>query len=158
MSTPNGHRDRDDLGRFAAGNKVGPGRPRRVIEQDYLTTLTDVVSMERWRRIAERAVEDAERGDPKARRWISELLIGRQPESLTALAVQEMAGTLDQTIQVQAAGLRESVLRQGFINGVSKHPDLDPGRPLGSAGIERGLPDLHIDVEAPRPGRNGHPG
>ena len=59
--------------------------------------------------IAERAREDARRGDPKPRQSIGELLLGTTPESLTTLAATELAGTLDQEIQALFAGLRVSV-------------------------------------------------
>jgi hypothetical protein len=155
MSNLNGQRDGN--GRFTAGCPGGPGRPRRATELDYLIAVTEVVPPERLRRIAERAAADAEKGDAQARRWLSEYLLGRQPESLTTLAAIELAGTLDEEIQAQAAGLRGSVFRKKIINRVSAYPDLNPGRPTGNGKVGGGPPDLHIDVEAPRPGRNGHP-
>jgi hypothetical protein len=68
---------RDDRGRFAQGNCGGPGRPRRAVERDYLAALADAVSIDRWRAIVDRAVEDASQGDAKARQWISEYLTGK---------------------------------------------------------------------------------
>jgi hypothetical protein len=79
-------------------------------------------------------------------------------EPLTTLAASELAGTLDEEIQVRAAGLRGSVQRQRVIHRASQYPDLSPGRSPGSGDTGRGLPNLHIDVEVPQPGRNGHPG
>ena len=48
-----GHRSN---GQFAAGN---PGRPPRYVERDYLATLSEAVTPERWRQIVERALADA---------------------------------------------------------------------------------------------------
>jgi hypothetical protein len=116
MGTQNEHRQSN--GRFAVGNPGGPGRPRRAVELDYLASLADAVPLKRWKRIVARAVEDSEAGDPKARRWLSEFLVGRQPEALMALAVTEVAGTLDEEIQARAASLRASVLRKKILNRV----------------------------------------
>jgi hypothetical protein len=147
MGKLDGHRDAN--GRFAVGNPGGPGRPRRAVEQDYLATLADAVPLKKWKRIVSRAVEDAEAGDAKARRWISEHLVGRQPDALTALAATELAGTLDDEIRAQAAGLRTSVLRRKILNRTSEYPDLYPGRPAECGHVEGRVPDPHIDP-APR--------
>jgi uncharacterized protein YfaS (alpha-2-macroglobulin family) len=61
---------------------------RRAVELDYLAARADAVPLGRWRKIVDRAVEDAERGDPKARRWLAEHLLGRQAEGLTTLGRQ----------------------------------------------------------------------
>jgi hypothetical protein len=121
--------DRDDKGRFAAGNPGGPGRPRRAVEQEYLAALADAVPLRRWKKIVARAVADAEAGDPKARRFIADMLIGKQPASLTTLAATELAGTLDEEIRVQAAALRRSVETREMRNRA--FPDLKPDRSAG---------------------------
>src|SRR6516165_6664689 len=102
----------------------------------WSVTLADAVPLKKWKRIVSRAVEDAEAGDAKARRWISEHLVGRQPDALTALAATELAGTLDDEIRVQAAGLRTSVLRKQILNRTTDYPDLCPGRPAGRGQLE----------------------
>jgi hypothetical protein len=151
MGNLDGHRDAN--GRFAVGNPGGPGRPRRAVEQDYLATLADAVPLKKWKRIVSRAVADAAAGDAKARRWISEHLVGRRPDALTALAATELAGTLDDEIRVQAAGLRTSVLRRKILNRTSEYPDLCPGRPAGLGHVEGRVPDLHIDPGPRQPDR-----
>ena len=81
---------RDAAGRFAAGNAGGPGRPRRAIETDYLAALSDAVPMDRWRKIVERAVTDAEQGDVKAREWLGSYLAGKPTgNGLRKIAVDE---------------------------------------------------------------------
>lgn len=67
---------RDTNGRFAPGNPGGPGRPPRAVETDYLTTLAECVSKADWEKITRRAVEDAIKGDPRARGWLAKYLLG----------------------------------------------------------------------------------
>jgi hypothetical protein len=150
--------DRDDHGRYLPGHPGGPGRPRRAVEQDYLATLADAVPLELWRKIAARAAEDAAAGDPRARRWLSEHLLGREPAPLTTLAATELAGTLDDAIIARAAGLRGSAEAQKIRNRVFQYADLNPGRSAGRGNVGGGPPDPHLDVEGCQPGRNGHPG
>jgi hypothetical protein len=83
---------RDGQGRFAVGNPGGPGRPRRAVERDYLTVLSDAVSPEDWRSVVQAAVESAKQGDAKARDWLTRYLIGETPMSLTDLAADEAWG------------------------------------------------------------------
>lgn len=69
-------KQRNDRGRFVVGNSGGPGRPARQTEAEYLTTMVDVCSPKEWRAIVNRAVRDAKAGDPRARRWLGDYLIG----------------------------------------------------------------------------------
>ncbi len=82
--------DRDEAGRFAAGNKGGPGRPRRAIESTYLATLGDVVGIDDWAAIVRRAVEDAKQGDSQSRQWLSRYVLGNEPTTLLAIAGREV--------------------------------------------------------------------
>jgi hypothetical protein len=85
--------DRDSNGRFRPGHPGGPGRPRRAIEADYLASFSDAVPMEAWKRIVGRAVEDAEKGDAKAREWLSAHLMAKPDgNGLLMLAASEEAG------------------------------------------------------------------
>lgn len=76
--------DRTDSGRFAPGhapsNRGRGGRPRRPVEERYLRAISVNTSAEDWRLIVDRAVKDAKDGDDKARRWLSEYLIGKPTE------------------------------------------------------------------------------
>ena len=76
MSNSNG---RDQKGRFSKGNPGGPGRKKREAEESYLACVAEVCSVDRWRAICERAVQDAEDGDPTARQWLSKHLVGDEP-------------------------------------------------------------------------------
>ena len=66
---------RDARGRFAPGWKGGPGRPRREVEDSYLKALCDTVAPGDIVEIAKRAVEDAKKGDSRARDWLSRYLL-----------------------------------------------------------------------------------
>lgn len=68
--------DRTQKGQFAPGNPGGPGRPRRAVEHEYLTTLSEAVPLGTWRDICRRAAKDARAGDAKARDWLSRYLLG----------------------------------------------------------------------------------
>jgi hypothetical protein len=121
-----------------------------------MAALADAVPLELWRKIAARAAEDAAAGDPTARRWLSEHLLGREPAPLTTLAATELAGTLDDEIIARAAGLRGSVAGQKLRNRAFQYPDLDPGRSAGRGHAGGGVPDPQSDLGPHQPGRNGH--
>lgn len=82
--------DRDERGRFVAGNAGGPGRPRRAIEREYLAVISEAVSIEDWRAIVAHAVEVAKEGDDKARAWLAKFVVGDNPITLTELAAREL--------------------------------------------------------------------
>ncbi len=75
---------KDARGRFVKGGPGGPGRPRRSVEESYLQTLYQVVKREDWREIIQKAVEQAKKGDDRARRWLSEYLVGKPTEYVAA--------------------------------------------------------------------------
>jgi hypothetical protein len=122
----------------------------------YLAALADGVPLTRWKRIVSRAVEAAEQGDHKARLWISEYILGRQPVSLATLAAVELAGTMAEETEVRAAELRTNVAMRKLRSRASQYPDLNPGRPAGRGNVAGGSPDPHTDLDAREPGRNGH--
>jgi len=67
---------RDDKGRFAKGNGGGPGRKPRAVEQSYLDVTMGAVSLDDWAEIIGKAVAQAKRGDPVARKWLGDYLVG----------------------------------------------------------------------------------
>jgi hypothetical protein len=136
--------DRDDKGRFAAVNPGGQGRPRRAVEQEYLAALADAVPLRRWKKIVARAVADAEAGDPKARKFIADKVIGKQPAPLTTLAATEQAGTLDEEIRVQAAALRGRVETRKMRNRA--FPSLKPDRSAGRGTVHEADDPVATDV------------
>lgn len=67
---------RDENGRFVKGNGGGPGRPKKVREEQYHAILVSVVTPEDWKAICCKAVQDAKRGDTAARKFLADYLIG----------------------------------------------------------------------------------
>lgn len=68
--------DRDDNGRFKKGYSGNPnGRPKRDVEQEYLDAVIGACPLSRWKVIVKKAVEQAERGNPVARKWLSDYLV-----------------------------------------------------------------------------------
>lgn len=95
-----GTNGRQSKGRFAAGNKFGQGRPRRAVEREYLAVLSDVVPLDAWRKVVERALQDAQAGDDKARVWLAKYLLDGIGNPLFQLAVREEQGeTTDQRVR-----------------------------------------------------------
>ena len=110
--------DRDSNGRFSPGNQGGPGRPRRATERAYLAAMSDTCSVEDWKEIVHRAITDAKSGDPRARTWLSEFLVGRvEPgaEPLHRLAVEEEAGS--DPVGLDAARRQQTDLLDGLLTG-----------------------------------------
>jgi hypothetical protein len=68
-------------GRFLKGNGGGPGRPAIAKEQAYTQSLAETCSIDDWRAICSRAVEDAKNGDHRAREWLGKYLVG-EPASV----------------------------------------------------------------------------
>lgn len=91
---------REQNGRFAVGNPGGPGRPRRAVENDYLATMSEIVGLDTWKRIVEKAVSKAEHGDAKSREWLSRYLLGNEPGSLLEIAATEFRG-LDRESEIR---------------------------------------------------------
>lgn len=58
------------------GNPGGVGRPRRAVEQEYLAA--DELPVKRWGKVVQKAVEDVEKGDWRARKWLRPRAEGRR--------------------------------------------------------------------------------
>lgn len=92
METDHGS-NRSGDGRFAPGNPGGPGRPRRAVEADYLKALAEACPPETFLEICQRAVDQARDGEPRARAWLADYLVGtRQPGALIEIAAREVVG------------------------------------------------------------------
>lgn len=80
--------ERDRRGRFAQGNKGGPGRPKRHVEIEYMTTMLSVCSLQEWEEVVRQAVKLAKEGDHKAREWLTSHVLGAsgsRPVTFTSL-------------------------------------------------------------------------
>jgi hypothetical protein len=64
------------------------GRPPRETEREYLEATIANVSIEDWRDIVEKAVEQAKHGHSGARTWLAEYLLGK-PEQVHRYLVAE---------------------------------------------------------------------
>jgi len=74
---------RDENGRFVAGISGNPnGRPPKKREERFLEITLAACTFTDWRAIVKRAVEQARRGNPVARKWLSDYLIGPAPQKL----------------------------------------------------------------------------
>ena len=58
------------------------------MEGEYLATLSDTVTSDRWRRIVARAADDAEAGDHRAREWFGKYLAGDAPAVSVTLVTE----------------------------------------------------------------------
>ena len=67
---------RDESGKFVKGHTGGPGRPKKEREQRFLEITLSEVTFDDWRDIIRRAVSDAKKGDPAARKFLADYLIG----------------------------------------------------------------------------------
>lgn len=75
-----------------AGLIPGHATHRRT-ESDYMGALLDAVSLDDWREVVTGAVQAAKGGDPQARNWLGQYLIGR-PESKAPTALNVIVNQL----------------------------------------------------------------
>ncbi len=65
----NGNNNGDDAttrnpdGTFGPGNRFGRGRPRRLIERDYLGVISDRISVDDWKEVVEASLEAASKAN-----------------------------------------------------------------------------------------------
>jgi len=68
--------ERDEKGRFIKGVSGNPGG-RPIDQSKYLKRIDTAMTLKRWRAIILKAIEQAERGDAKARQWLSDYILGK---------------------------------------------------------------------------------
>lgn len=73
----------------AKGNKGGPGRPKRRIEEDLLRSFTKVMSPERLEKVLEVFACRAEAGDRYAVRLFLDYQLGRPVERVLTAEAKE---------------------------------------------------------------------
>ena len=66
---------RSSDGRFLPGSKGSPGRQKRKTERAYLAKMQSICTPDRWGKVVEQAMTDAENGDRYARDWLSKYLV-----------------------------------------------------------------------------------
>jgi len=68
---------RDENGQLQKGSVLNPrGRPKKEREHDYLNIMLSIVTDKRWKAIVTKAADQAERGDPVARKWLADYIVG----------------------------------------------------------------------------------
>jgi hypothetical protein len=107
-------------GTFCKGGRPGPGRPARLVERQFLQVFSDSVSLEDWRKVVESAVQNAVKGDARARDWLGRYLMGNDrsdPTPLKTNAVLERRGI---DVETELNDLSQSVQAVYFQQEVAK--------------------------------------
>ena len=78
---------RDEKGRFIKGVSGNPGG-RPIDQSKYLKKIDTALSLKKWRSIVLKAIDQAERGDPKARQWISDYILGKPVQQINQYTEQ----------------------------------------------------------------------
>ena len=81
--------DRNNSGQFVKGHPGGPGRPPKPKEEKFYKTTLSAVTLTDWREIVKKAVEQAKRGNPSARKWLSDYLIGPPQQKVDVTSAGE---------------------------------------------------------------------
>lgn len=109
---------RDSKGRFVKGASGNPqGRLPKQVEQTYLQVSENVCSLDVWREIVMKAVEQAKRGDARARQWLSDYLIGKPLQMV--MAVQNKQDT-----EITVKYIRDGIINK--LNGVAGENSNNP--------------------------------
>jgi hypothetical protein len=75
--------DRDANGRFVKGSTGNPtGRAPKAREERYYEITMSTVSFDDWKVIVEKARDQAKKGDPVARKWLADYLVGVPDQNL----------------------------------------------------------------------------
>ncbi|MBC7869527.1 MAG: hypothetical protein H7Y09_01700 [Chitinophagaceae bacterium] len=89
--------ERNERGQFVKGNKASPGRPKRLIEAEYLESMHNAVSVEHWEGATRKMLMLALQGDVQAYRALVPYLAGLpiQKLQLSSVDAQLLAQVLD---------------------------------------------------------------
>lgn len=98
---------RNGSGQFAPGTAGGPGRPSRAVEEYYLGLIASGCSEADFLAIVRKAVKQAKKGDPAARKWIADYLVGKPIEKheIKHEADQTVAAFFGRLVEAEAKGL-----------------------------------------------------
>ena len=72
---------RDNKGRFVKGVSGNPGG-RPIDQTKYQKKIDTTMSLKEWRTIILKAIDQAKRGDAKARQWLSDYLAGKPTQGV----------------------------------------------------------------------------
>ncbi len=83
--------DRDpETGRFLPGNRAGTGNPSgrrgrpKTYYAEYVDELHETLTLETWRKIIEKAIEQAVDGDHRARQFLASYAMGQPIQMIAA--------------------------------------------------------------------------
>jgi plasmid stability protein len=85
------------------------GRPKKSVEEKYRTILVSKVSSEDWARIVAVAIQQAQDGDDRARKWLSDNLIGlpvQRQEVAATVETKDLSQLSDDELRRIAEGKR----------------------------------------------------
>ncbi len=82
---------------------------RRPVEREYVAILNEVVTLDKWKRICQRTVDDALSGDPKARDWLGKHLMQTEARTLTVMAAEESQSDSATAVEQEIADRREAL-------------------------------------------------
>ncbi len=93
--------ERDEKGQFKKGHEGIGGRPPKAREQAILAVIREVVTLEKWHAIIEKAVNDAisdedGRTRDKARRFLAEYQIGKPAQTIRLQQTNDEADAYDE--------------------------------------------------------------
>lgn len=83
---------RDSAGKFLPGNTLakGRGRPPKKREEEYYNATVGGVSLSAWKKIVQRAVIDAQRGNAAARSWLTNILMAGEIQDTSGQGVPDV--------------------------------------------------------------------
>ena len=82
---------------------------RRPVEREYLGALNAAAPISKWKKICQRAVDDALAGDAKAREWLSKWLMQTETRTLTVMAAEELQSDPATAVEREIADQRERI-------------------------------------------------
>lgn len=101
---------RDSKGRFVKGASGNPqGRLPKQIEQSYLQVSESVCTFDVWREITMKAIEQAKRGDARARQWLSDYLIGKPLQMIMAVQDKQENALIITWDDIQGNGINKPI-------------------------------------------------
>jgi hypothetical protein len=84
------------MGRRKAVQLIQGTATHRRTERDYMAVLLDAVTLDDWRTVVANTLQEAKGGNPQARNWLAQYLVGRPtsdaPTPLTVV-VQQLSGS-----------------------------------------------------------------
>lgn len=113
---------RDDKGRFIKGVSGNPGG-KPVDRHKYIKKIDTTMKLSDWQQIINKAIDQAKRGDERARRWLSEYLLGKPQQHV------DVTSNAETIMQPKLDNLTDDELKI-----LEKLYDPEPGRDTGGTG------------------------